>query len=420
MNFISAATRLAGGTGAAQLIGLAAMPVLTRLYSPADFELLASYTSIAVTMGAIAALRYDIAIPIPRSASHAAALANVGFVAATFVMVMGGAITLIYWLNGWPKEGTGEILKACCLALVAAGFLGHANILQGHLLRGKRFGLIAFVKSSQMGVCVVAQFTAATIGQEKYGLMVGHVLMLLYSVLLMWLLVGKELSRFYSSSRRLALLVAHRYRKFPFYSVPESFANTAAIELPIFLIAIMAVGSEAGFAMLAMRVLSAPVALVGRSISQVYLAYAPDWARKGEIYGRTIDLIGKLAAIALVFLLIVSLLSEWLFVVVFGDDWLRAGQIAVYFAPWISAQLMVSPVSMALHILDCQRAAMVLQVFGFVLRVFGTLLAGYFISDWVVEIYALTGVIFYLVYLVVVVAALRRAQVYFSDLNLIS
>ena len=56
---------LGGGAAAAQAIAVAASPILTRLYSPADFGVLAVYTSLVSLLGAVAALSYHQAIPLP-------------------------------------------------------------------------------------------------------------------------------------------------------------------------------------------------------------------------------------------------------------------------------------------------------------------------------------------------------------------
>ncbi len=56
--------RLMTGTVGGRLIALAAMPLVTRLYSPQDFALLAVYLATVSLIGAIACLRFDVAIPV--------------------------------------------------------------------------------------------------------------------------------------------------------------------------------------------------------------------------------------------------------------------------------------------------------------------------------------------------------------------
>jgi O-antigen/teichoic acid export membrane protein len=56
---------LVGGTAGAQLITVLAAPLLTRLYSPEDFGLVAVCASLLALIGVISSRRYELAIPLP-------------------------------------------------------------------------------------------------------------------------------------------------------------------------------------------------------------------------------------------------------------------------------------------------------------------------------------------------------------------
>src|SRR5690606_24663663 len=72
--FAAAVAKLVSGTLGAQLIGIAALPVLSRLYTPSDFKALAVYTAIVSILSVVACLRFDFAIPLPKSDFSAANL----------------------------------------------------------------------------------------------------------------------------------------------------------------------------------------------------------------------------------------------------------------------------------------------------------------------------------------------------------
>ena len=57
---------LAGGTAVAQGIGVLALPLITRLYTPEDFSVLAVYSSILGIVAGVACLRLDVASQCPR------------------------------------------------------------------------------------------------------------------------------------------------------------------------------------------------------------------------------------------------------------------------------------------------------------------------------------------------------------------
>lgn len=65
--FTHGASMLVGGTAGPQLLRVLAAPLLTRLYSPDDFGLLAVYASLSALIGGTSSLRYELAFPLPEN-----------------------------------------------------------------------------------------------------------------------------------------------------------------------------------------------------------------------------------------------------------------------------------------------------------------------------------------------------------------
>ena len=64
---------------------------------------------------------------------------------------------------------------------------------------------------------------------------------------------------------------------------------------------------------------------------------------------------------------------------------------------------------MALHVRNLQRTALLLQLVGFVVRVGSIIVAGYFQPGWLVETYALSGFVFYILYFGVIVSIIKTS-----------
>ena len=56
--------KLLSGAGVGSAVGFLAAPVITRLYTPADFGLLALFSSICVLCYPFCTLKYSLAIPL--------------------------------------------------------------------------------------------------------------------------------------------------------------------------------------------------------------------------------------------------------------------------------------------------------------------------------------------------------------------
>ena len=72
--------------------------VLARIYTPRDMGLLATYIAVASILVAVAALRYDMAIMLPKREDQALSVARLGMVCLTIVSL--AATILSFPLNG--------------------------------------------------------------------------------------------------------------------------------------------------------------------------------------------------------------------------------------------------------------------------------------------------------------------------------
>ena len=186
---------------------------------------------------------------------------------------------------------------------------------------------------------------------------------------------------------------ASKFRAFPIYSATEALANSAALLFPLLLIASALPGDEVGQLSLAVKVLSAPMVLLGAATAQVFLSTASaehGGARLGEFVRETVGRMARFAVGPLVFLAVVA---PYLFPVAFGHEWSRAGVLTAWLVPGVFLQLLSSPVSMSLHVIKAHRTALVLQIAGAVIRIGCVFLATLYLTDLASEVFALTALV---------------------------
>ncbi len=82
---------LVGGTALSQLITLAVLPLLTRLYSPENFSSLAIFVSFSGIISVIGCLRFEMAVPIPESNEEGFTI----LVTALLISLLTSILTLI-------------------------------------------------------------------------------------------------------------------------------------------------------------------------------------------------------------------------------------------------------------------------------------------------------------------------------------
>ena len=394
---IRSITLLVGGTAFAQALMVLVLPILTRLYSPQDFSVLAVYASLLGIISVAACLRLDIAIPMPETDGDAA---NLLALALGFCLLVSVATALPILL---APAAIARLLHQpglqAYLWLLPIGVLlaGTYSALQYWATRKKIFGVIAKTRMTQAIGAAGTQLGMGWLGLAPSGLLVGQaissgagVVGLGRRVLTVDRAALSDVSQ--PNMRRLF----REYDRFPKYSTFEALANTGGIQLPVILIAALAIGPEAGFLMLGMRVIQVPMNLIGNAISQVYLAHAPEEYRAGTLGNFTAGILGGLMKTGVGPLLFAALVAPQAFALIFGEKWQRAGVLVAWMTPWFVAQLMSSPVSMVMHVRNRQRGMMILTIAGLCLRVGAIGAAAAFLPGRLSEMYAVSGAVFYL------------------------
>lgn len=326
--FLANVVKLSSATGFGIIISVAAAPLLTRLYRPADFGVLSVYTSVFYMLVALASLRYDFALPIPKRESSAA---NLLAVCGLLLVVTSGILACVTWtcgadLAGWL--GHTEILPV--LWLLPCGFLavGIYQVLNYWSVRHKAYTGLARSNVARSATEAMTQIGMGIAAFGPIGLILGVVggyvvaaLSLLNST---WRRDGWVLR---SVNRREMVRVARRYRSYPMFAATASLLNGAGLRMPPLILAACYGPVVVGWFALSQRVLGLPMRLVGKSISDVYFGEAAQCVRDrpGDLPGMLYRSAGRLTLLALP-LLLFAVVAPTVFAVAFGSAWRSAGE----------------------------------------------------------------------------------------------
>ena len=286
---------------------------------------------------------------------------------------------------------------------------GVYNAFQYWMTREKEFKLITKTRMTQSITGTTTQLGFGYIGLTPLGLIIGQVFNEGAGIFALLKYFFKKNKKIFSRVSIKSLKVTFKcFDSFPKYSTWEALTNSAGIQLPVLIIAALAIGPEAGFLMLAMRLLSAPISLIGGSVAQVYLAEAAEKHHEGQLQEFTHGTVLILAKVGAVPLLLIGIVAPVTIPFLFGDEWQRTGVLIAWMVPWFLMQFITSPISMSLLITNNHKAALLLQVFGVFLRVGCVWLTVEYFDTWLGEVYAVSGFIFYSIYLLVIMYFIRK------------
>ena len=374
--YITQIVTLMSGTLVAQLVTLAFIPIITRLYTPAEFGLYSLFISIVSVLGLVSSWKYDQAIMLPKSEKDAQALVflsiiiTIGMVILVTLGVVLFHSSLINYFNG------NEIfIWFIPFAVLLLGFL---QIFNAYSSRKQYYKKLAAVK-------VVNSFTVASFqSTSKYffkldGLVFSKLLADTFTLLLLLRYhFKKNTLQLASLSKRRMLVSAKKYEHFPRYQSFTVFLNAISQNLPVFLLASLYSPDIAGYYALTMRVLQVPSSMIGSSTREVYYQRASKMYSNGEnifaLYKKTTLALFKIFIIPFITVLF---FGEYLFSIIFGNEWLISGTISQILIFWTFIGFINSPSVMSYSILNLQKIQMKLELISVFLR-FSTLYAGFY------------------------------------------
>lgn len=415
-NFFRSLGFLIGGAAIAQLASLLALPILTRLYSPEHFSVLAIYGAFLTIFSPIVCMRLDAAIPLSKGDEEVNNLLALALISATLVTVLFGLIFLFFidFLSG--VFGQSNTLIYGLMVLIGLVLMGLYTCFQYLAVRQKAFKRIAHVKASQTLVGLVAQIWIGLFTNGPLGLVLGQALMSGVGAICLAIYGLKysmsELSLKVIDQRRL-LSALSAYRDFPKYSVFGELTNNVGSQLPVLLIAGFLVGPEAGLLFLAMKSVGVPTAIVGNAVAQIYYSAAAEYARLGTLADETVIVFKRLSRIVVVPLMMIAPYAPDLFSAIFGAEWGRAGVIVIMILPWCAFKLIASPISMVMNVCMRQRLMLILTLFGLAIRLLPLFLVLIVAPDKATLAFATASALYYAAILIVFlfVAGLSLAAV---------
>lgn len=415
--FLKAVSVLVGGTAFAHVITILVLPFITRLYTPEDFSRLAVYSSLLGIFAVVACLRYEVAIPLPKSEEVAERLLIISLLSSIcFSLILA---ILLFVFSSYIKQllGNGYFSQIIWLLPIGVFAASLYSAFKFWSTRIKDFKTIAQTKIQQSISSAITQLVLGWSGHTGIGLLVGQ---FFYSGAGVFSLIRKKTKIQKLNFKKIKNTIIE-YIHYPKYSVGEALFNTAGVHLPILIIAAVAAPKEAGYLLLASKIMIIPMVLIGASISQVYYAHANDAKKENRLAEFTYQCMCKLALIGIAPLLFIGILAPSIFPLVFGSEWVRAGILVAWMTPWFIIQFIVSPVSMALHVNNNQQLAVILQFIGLVLKISLVCLAFKIDKSLISETYAISGFIFYLLYILMLVRALKLKNIIkiFYDKNII-
>ena len=363
---------LAGGTAIDQALSFAASPLLSRLFTEADYGKFGVFSAVVSYCVAAACLRLENAIVLPKDDSEARSIAQ-------WCIRLNSYVSLATFVG----TGLGILFFSLPYYLIVVAptvfFMALVNTFNYYSSRQKTYKHNSRARIlSSIGMAILS----IVLGYVNFGAF-GLVLGMFFGQLLAALYLLKEVRVIvYQTTNTFSWkALKAKYKQFIFINTPHALFDLTESAGVVLLMGAFFEPAFVGAYFFAFRILKLPLGLIGSAIYQVfYREVSEKVSHSLPVETFFNKMLFRLLAMSLPIFLILFFFSEGLFTWIFGKDWTAAGRYAGILAPWFWLNFAASSISCMPIVLNKQKQAFVLTIINTIVKVLITLICGFYYS----------------------------------------
>lgn len=390
---------LTSATAIAQIVTILVAPVLTRLYGPEAFGLLALFMSITSVISIVACLRYELSILLPESDEDAINILGLCLIIVVVISLL--TIPVIWFGQNLFCQMMHAPSLAPYLWLVPPFVFisGVYSALNYWNTRSKKYVRLSMTRISSSVTTNGTQVGAGLSGCNGGGCLIGAYVL---GIFIATLTLGVQILRDdYSAIKRNLNLQKMkeclvRYKKFPLIDTISTVLNAISWQLPTILLSSFFSPVIAGFYALGYRLIHSPMSFIGSSLSQVFFQQAVEAKNKGTLSSFVENIFKILVVVGLFPILILTFIGKDLFSIVFGPIWAEAGVYTQILSIWALVWFISSPLSLLYCVLEKQEFGLKYNIANFFTRLVSLIIGGLLGSPIIaLLLFAISGIIMY-------------------------
>ena len=158
---------LAVGTAAGHVVSILAAPLLTRIYSPADFGLLSVFTAVAAIASVAVSLRLELAVAVPADDSEGIEVVLVGVMLVAVMAALAAAVVTLFGDQLSALVGEPDLRPLLAYLPLYLGSVGIFNMLNFWFARESRFAPVAALNTMRGILVAVVQYVLGLLDRKS-------------------------------------------------------------------------------------------------------------------------------------------------------------------------------------------------------------------------------------------------------------
>lgn len=358
------------GTTIAQAIPVVISPILTRIYTPEDFGVLALFIAITGIFSVIASGRYESALMLPKKEEDALNIFALGF-----VLVIGLSLLLLIIILVFHQHLV-DVLRNDAIGMwlyfipLAVFFIGLFNLLTYYNNRMKYYKDIANATIVKSVILAAVQIAVGIVKTGAVGLISGQLVSSFFANIKLLKNIVTKQNIWHRLSKVKMIVLARKYKDFPKFQAPHALLNTFSTYIPVYLFTPFFGLTVVGLYTLSTRIVFSPMMIIAGASAKVYTQKVTQlYNEKEDAYGFTLRFLKSLVKKITIPFVVIIVFAPEIFAFIFGQEWREAGVYTQILSLALFFNVVVSTVSFIPSLIGKQQKAFIVGIVQVVLLI---------------------------------------------------
>lgn len=362
--------KLTSGSVINYVIPIVTTPILTRIFSPADYGVWGIFSSIATILTVFVCGGYEYAIVESENEEERN---NVVKLCVGICTIFNLLLTLFFFimrLLGSSLFEIGDLIFLVPLYLLLTGFL---SILQNYSNAHEFYKTLA-VSQIVAGVTLALSRIVLGLLNIQNGLVYGAALSSIITVIYLYfpsLKGGLSLFTQTSSGSLKELIV--KYKNYPLFDAPSTFIVYLSNNIPVLLLSRYFGKDLLGGYTMVLQLLLLPMSFIGANMGRVFFQQISNDKSMIAPTSHQVYKISFLLGLAIIVFFLLG--GDYLLYWILGHDWSIAGEYALYLSLWSFFTISYAPLKPIYRVKKKQNVQMIIMIIALIVQTTYLLLA---------------------------------------------
>lgn len=340
-NYVLDIGKILSGMMLVNILSMATLPIITRMYNPGVYGGFQSLLALILTLSAFSTLKYEMAVVLPKHNTSAVSVVKLAF----YILLSFTAIYLVVdlFFHGDLAGYLKVPMYSAWLLPILVFLTACKPIYLSWYSRNRRYGKISRNNVAEQLINRPLMILFGWISPSAISLVMAYGFSKIFTTVN---LMRHSRINLMKMKKKLLGFYLVKYKKFPLFLTPATFANTLSAQAPMLLLGYFFSPAVVAYYAVVQRLINMPMALVQQSMSQVYYERAAkELQSKGNAAAITLKTIATLTVLSCVGGTFLFFFGSPILKIFLGAKFAQSGSYLILLIPWFLFRFIKAPIN---------------------------------------------------------------------------